>query len=274
MVTIALSAGSATTKKPKPARCEPGRFLVASTDAPLLGPRDGSLDIIELTAAGALSTAQCPATAVRVRARGTFTRLRTHWPACGTATRVRIKARIGAPSCSTMTGAIRAKGMPRRAFSATRTDVTTTTTLTPVSSTTTTTAIPCDTCAVACALPEGTTAGTTAGHADYGFGGGACPEMYSGPEVFYAATVPGGQLLTATATPTSFFDVALAVVLDCTDLALSCEGQANRHAEGGVEVITYQNPSGLPQTVFVVVDSPSPFAGNFMLDLQIGPGAP
>jgi hypothetical protein len=277
IVLVVGGVGAVTAKKPRPVPCQPGRFLVAPTDAPLLGTGSSDVDLIDWTGAGAISTAECAATAVRVRTRRTFTRLKARWKSCGSVRRVRLKARIGSPSCTTMTGTVRAKGVPPRAFVATRTTVTTSTTLTPVSSsTTTTTAIPCDICAAACNPTPGGTNGTTAGRRnDYGFGGGACPEIYDGPDAVYRVAVPGGATLTATATPTPFFDVALAMVLDCADIALSCTGQANRELEGGAEILSYTNPSSTPRDVFIIVDGVSGFiAGNFLLDVQVAAGPP
>lgn len=271
-VVLALGAPLVQAKKAKPTPCAPGRFTIAPADSPLLGPVDGTADALDWSDTGTLSSSQCFAAPLRVKARGAFTRLRSRWAACGTVRRVRIKARIGAPGCTAMTGTIRGRGLPPRAFVATR-DATTTTT--PVSSTTTSTAIVCDTCASACVPSPGGTTGTTAGrHNDYGFGGGACVEFYDGPDVLYATEVPGGHTLTVTATPTAFFDVGLAIVLDCDDINLACQGQGNDAPAGGVETMTYVNPSVAPKTVYVVVDSPTAFAGNFTLDLQTAPTAP
>ena len=115
-----LSAGSAFPKKPRPAACAGGRFLVAAGGASLLSSvlsQDGAIVIgdeprIELGTCG-------PSSAKR-KATAKFTLVKAKWTQCADASKVKVAVKIAAPECLALDGTIRAKKTKAQHFTATR----------------------------------------------------------------------------------------------------------------------------------------------------------
>lgn len=81
----------------------------------------------------------------------------------------------------------------------------------------------------------------------------------SGPDKVYQVTVPAGQTLTATATPTAW-DNALYLVAspasNCLASGTQCvnSGSGDSGGTGTAESVTYLNSTASPVTLFIVVD--------------------
>jgi hypothetical protein len=120
LVIAVLSATSAFPKKPKPAPCAGGRFLVASGGASLLDSvlsQDGAIVIgdeprIELGTCG-------PSSAKR-KATAKFTLLKAKWKQCADVSKVKVAVKVSAPECLALDGTIRARKTKAQRFTATR----------------------------------------------------------------------------------------------------------------------------------------------------------
>jgi hypothetical protein len=71
--------------------------------------------------------------------------------------------------------------------------------------------------------------------------------------------VTKGKRLQVTVTPTTAWDVSVSLVLgpavNCADSPRTCLVGADDEEDGGSERVTYTNKSGVPETVFVIVDA-------------------
>jgi hypothetical protein len=112
----------AAPKKPAPTPCPAGRFLVDPTEAPLVvGGARPPIDAVELDAStGIVISSGCPAAGARVKASGKFTKVTAKWPACGSLTKVRLNAKIAAPTCNVLTGTLKAANAKPKKFDASR----------------------------------------------------------------------------------------------------------------------------------------------------------
>jgi hypothetical protein len=99
---VALDATVTTGGKPKPPRCDGGRFLL---EQPLLGT---SPEVIVIAGRSVMIQGLCPATAAKLTTTRKGTQMRGAWPACGTLRKVRITARFDA-TCTGLRGVLRAK---------------------------------------------------------------------------------------------------------------------------------------------------------------------
>lgn len=119
LVGVAIACLGASSARPAPPPCPPGRFLVDPAALPLVpgaGPGDA---LVVGDAEAALAACGAPdRTTTRVRRRRTI--LRARWSACGDARRVRLKATLRRSACDEIRGVVRGKGMRRRHFTARR----------------------------------------------------------------------------------------------------------------------------------------------------------
>jgi hypothetical protein len=101
-----------------------------------------------------------------------------------------------------------------------------------------------------------------------------------GNDRVHQVTVPAGQRLTATVTPTSTtFDAAVYFVATpaatCTVSPLVCAGGRDEAFGGDPETAHYSNNTGAPSDVFVIIDSYNAGAGDgYMLGLTVAPPPP
>ena len=79
--------------------------------------------------------------------------------------------------------------------------------------------------------------------------------QFDGRDVAYSISVPTGKTLTAVVTPTTQWDVALALVTDCGNIGPTCVGGDDFNGTGDPETGTYTNNTGQTQTIFIVVDA-------------------
>jgi glucose/arabinose dehydrogenase len=99
---LASWLGEASARRPKPERCDPGRFLF--TTAP---PVDGAEALVVDRRTVAIEDGCAPARA-RFKARRRSTKLTVRWRTCsGVTGRVRLEATIAAPACTTLQGTFR-----------------------------------------------------------------------------------------------------------------------------------------------------------------------
>jgi hypothetical protein len=119
---VALAGGSAVARRSRPEACPGGRFLVAPGDIPLIaGAGSPAPDAIVIGDENDISIGGCQAAQARLKPRRDFTRIRgARWQRCGVLTRVRLTAKILAPTCDTIEGRIKARGVPAKPFTATR----------------------------------------------------------------------------------------------------------------------------------------------------------
>ncbi len=97
---------------------------------------------------------------------------------------------------------------------------------------------------------------------DYPFSRGTGCALQSGPDRAFAIDVPGGQRLTATATPTAadggldlVVNIVRAPASSCGATPPVCVGSADRGFRGDPDSATWVNFDAAPQSVFVVVGS-------------------
>lgn len=115
LLTTALPAYAA-----KPSACADGRFLVADS-VTLVGALPSSgVDAVTLATRSVGIESGCAAKSAKVKASKKATLLSVTWPSCGERRKVRLKARIASPDCSTMTGKVFAKKTKAISFTATR----------------------------------------------------------------------------------------------------------------------------------------------------------
>jgi phosphohistidine phosphatase SixA len=115
LLTFMLVSHVAATRASTP--CPPGRFLVTS---PVPPPAAEPVEVVAFDAAGTLTIDGCGPTAATVRAGRSWTRLHARWEPCGQHRRLRLRARIHAPECTTLEGWLRGTGYPATEFSAVR----------------------------------------------------------------------------------------------------------------------------------------------------------
>lgn len=124
-----------------------------------------------------------------------------------------------------------------------------------------------DTCATAIAL----TSGTALMNQDLGSYGpdysgvGACFGSDTSNDVAYSITVPNGQLLSVTVTPSAMFDPTISVSESAANCDVTCTGGADNGANGGVENYSFKNTSGMSKTLFLVVDGYNGSTGTFSI---------
>jgi len=154
---------AAATGKPLP--CPGGRFVLPAGSTPLVvgGSTIGPDAVI--VSDGQVSIASgCDATTARLRRGKNRLFVKAAWQTCGAARRVRLKARVEAPSCNRLTGRVKAKGAPKILFEATLvigTETTTTTSVVPATTSTTTTIVPATTSTTMAVSTSTTTTATT-----------------------------------------------------------------------------------------------------------------
>ena len=118
--TLLLFTAPALSKGHPPTPCPGGHFLAAGVPA-LVGP-DATLANRAIDIAGTQISlgGACPPIAGHLKASHKGTTVMAKWPACtGVHGSVRLKARIDAATCNTMTGTVKGKKFKRR-FTATR----------------------------------------------------------------------------------------------------------------------------------------------------------
>ncbi|MCA9680532.1 MAG: hypothetical protein H6709_09395 [Kofleriaceae bacterium] len=134
---------------------------------------------------------------------------------------------------------------------------------------------PTDTCAQAQDLTAAanmaggvTVVGDTTGYADDVNPASSCTGYApDGPDSIYVVTLTAGQTVTATATPTTSWDISLELVTPCATTPTCLDG-ADSGLSGAAETATYT--AGAAQTVYVVVDGYNPgVAGPYSLLVQV-----
>jgi hypothetical protein len=120
VVALAVLAGPAPARKPRPTPCPPGRFLIVSGGPLVAGSVVTGLDALVIDGGRIGTDSGCPPTGGRVKATRKGTIVRAKWSECGGLKRVRVKALIAAPACETMRGKVRAKRRAPSQFQAVR----------------------------------------------------------------------------------------------------------------------------------------------------------
>jgi hypothetical protein len=115
-----LSGAPAYPKKPRPAPCAGGRFLVAAGAAPLLSSVLAENAAIVIDGAPQIDLGTCGPSSARRKATSKFTLLKAKWNQCANVAKVKVVAKISAPECLTLDGTIRAKKTKAQHFTATR----------------------------------------------------------------------------------------------------------------------------------------------------------
>lgn len=112
-----------------------------------------------------------------------------------------------------------------------------------------------------CAAPKPLTSGATLAAEvidtygnDYSGTGVNCAGG-AGPDRVYSASVPAGQMLTVTVTPTQTLDLAISFVDRADRCGLECLDSADAKGPGMPETLTWANTGTTPKTMLVVVDS-------------------
>jgi len=127
-------------RKPRPAPCPPGVFVLdAATAARLTAAIGEPIARLEVAGDGTVRIGSC-VTTVRTKAKRAVTRLTATWKRCGGARTLRLAGAQPSPACTSLGGTVRAKKVKRMRFTAPRLEPTTTTT-TLVSGTTTSTTL-------------------------------------------------------------------------------------------------------------------------------------
>ena len=120
LLIVVLSAGSAFPKKPKPAACAGGRFLVAAGGAPLLSSALSPDAAIVIGDEPRIDLGTCGPSSAKRKATAKFTLLKAKWNQCGDASKVKVAVKIAAPECLALDGTIRAKKAKVQRFTGTR----------------------------------------------------------------------------------------------------------------------------------------------------------
>jgi hypothetical protein len=120
LLIAVLSGAPAFSKKPKPAPCAGGRFLVAAGDAPVLGPGLAQNAAIVIDDAQHVDLGTCGPSSARRKVTSKFTLLKAKWKQCANLAKLSVVAKIFAPACLTLDGTIRAKKTKAQRFTATR----------------------------------------------------------------------------------------------------------------------------------------------------------
>jgi hypothetical protein len=131
-----------------------------------------------------------------------------------------------------------------------------------------------------CANPIPVMPGTLTGESTTGYSNQLAPAITctgfgtSGPDRVYVVSVPAGQRLTASVTPTGTGDPAIYLVQGpaaaCTATPACLNGD-DSGAAGSTNTATWVNATGTPQQVFVVVDSDSGPVSSYTLTTALGP---
>ncbi len=137
---LALSLLLLTATAASAAPCPPGRFAVDPADQAIVGP---SIAAVIVADEGSVTLEGCGPAVRTFKTRRRGTRLAARWDGCGTLGPFRVTVRIAPRDCATLRGRLRVKRRARR-FTATRTELpsTTTTSTTAPNVTTTTTLQP------------------------------------------------------------------------------------------------------------------------------------
>ena len=92
-------------------------------------------------------------------------------------------------------------------------------------------------------------------------------EYTDGPDAIYSVTLATGETVTATATPTTSWDISLELVTACVYSA-TCAAGSDSAFEGSPESVTYTATAA--GTFFIAVDGYNPgVAGPFTLSVHI-----
>ena len=120
MTVIVVALVSVAAARPRPAPCDPGRYLVDAGRVLVPGATPPAIDVLTVGETIAIASG-CPAVASNARVTRRGTRIDLTFPSCaGLAGRARLKARIDRP-CRTMRGVFRARAdRLRTKFRATR----------------------------------------------------------------------------------------------------------------------------------------------------------
>jgi hypothetical protein len=135
----AVAVGEVRSKpKGKPTACPGGRFVRGDALQPLVPGGTTTPDVLTIANGTVAIASGCDVTAAKLRAKRKSTTLAARWTACGSASRVRLRAAIAAPACDQLQGTLKVKGAAATVFTAALEPgpVSTTTTTLPPGSTT------------------------------------------------------------------------------------------------------------------------------------------
>ncbi len=124
-----------------------------------------------------------------------------------------------------------------------------------------------DRCDTAITLASGT-ALTNQDLADFGDdyqGAGTQCDGSRSPDVAYVVTVPAGQVLTLTVTPSAMFDPVVSIADGAAACDMTCLDSADNAGSGRDESLIYKNTSSASQTIYVVVDGYNGSTGTFSI---------
>jgi hypothetical protein len=113
---------------------------------------------------------------------------------------------------------------------------------------------------------------------DYDPASPACvPDSFSGsvtdgPDAAFNLTLPAGEIAFAQATAIGFDDLSLYVVDDCGDVGAACLQGVNEDDFEDVEQLVYENTTGSPIDLWIMLDSEVGSTGD--VDVEILTGAP
>jgi para-nitrobenzyl esterase len=118
IVALVASVGAPVPARAKQVACAPGVFVVE--DGPRLAPFGGSPVPIAIGPDDRIAIGNCAAVKGTVHAGRRFTRVRARVRSCGGVRRIRLRARIAAPACTTLEGTLGGLHGRRIALSAAR----------------------------------------------------------------------------------------------------------------------------------------------------------
>jgi hypothetical protein len=122
LLQLAAPHGS-HARRPAAAPCPDGRFEIVAAEGARLAELVGEAPTAIVVSGGVVRMGTCESRRARMKATRRATRVRARWSGCGAARRLRMTARIAAPSCDTLVGVVRAGARVRRTFTATRTTI-------------------------------------------------------------------------------------------------------------------------------------------------------
>lgn len=99
---------------------------------------------------------------------------------------------------------------------------------------------------------------------DYDGSGMGC-DGSSAADATYQVTVPAGQVLTLTVTPSASFDPVISIADGAAACDMTCVDSVDVGSDGDAETLVYKNTSGAAQTIFVVVDGYAGSTGTFSI---------
>lgn len=126
-------------------------------------------------------------------------------------------------------------------------------------------------------LNMATITATTAAPFTHNYEPGGCAMVNSmGPDRVHSLTVPASMRLTATVDPTSAtFDPGIFLIAgpaaSCDAMPIVCLTQNDNGGDGANDAITFDNTTGNPADVFIMIDGFRPDGDAYTLTVTVGP---